>query len=91
MITKSIIFVAALCIGTGVSAQPMKTGRIVATSPRSTMKTHHVVLENIIGRVQMDALIAQVVSDAPALVARDDARRGGTYAAVGSVAARSQS
>lgn len=59
MLIKFIAIAAALSISAGAAAQPLKSGHQVSTS---AAKARHAVLDNIISRVQMDALIKQVVA-----------------------------
>ncbi|WP_299645645.1 hypothetical protein [Sphingomonas bacterium] len=77
---------AALCAATGASAQSV-TFRTAATQSRPAV-ARSVVLDNIIGRVQLDALIAQIVSSDDVKPAQ---RRELAYAKVNSTRLRSRS
>jgi hypothetical protein len=80
---KYIIAAAALATSTGAIAQSTNTQQPAA-------KPRHAVLENIISRVQMDALISKVVAtDVPVTPAKlTPARRSVVYAASAPVAVR---
>ena len=84
---KYFIAAIALVAATSAAAQSPASGRAAAAP---TAKQHHAVLENIIGRVQMDALITSIVaSDVPVANTKPSpARRTVVYAATAPVALR---
>lgn len=66
MFAKSLTIVAAMCISSVAAAQPPAKANIA--SPARPAAARGAVLDNIIGRVQMDALINTIVAsdnDAP--------------------------
>ena len=87
---KYLFVAAAICTSAGVSAQsPASHGRAAMTAPAAAT-AQHAVLDNIIGRVQMDALISTIVSsDVPPATAKPvSLRRNANYASVASRADR---
>jgi len=78
--TKYFVIAAALFVSTGASAQSPGAGGHGAPN-RPAASAHHAVLDNIIGRVQMDALIGTLVdTDAvtPTVLASDAVASGNT-------------
>jgi len=84
---KYVIAAIALVAATSAAAEAPTTRHAVA-SPAA--KSRHAVLENIISRVQMDALITRIVAtDTPVTTAKPSlARRTVVYAASAPVAMR---
>lgn len=92
--TKYSAIAAALLVSTNVSAQPLNARSHPAASVRSVALPHGAVLDNIIGRVQMDALIDTIVATggpAPSAVNPGAMHRGLAYAAVDAAKVRSRS
>ena len=80
---KYFIAAIALVAATSAAAQSPTTRQ-----PAAAAKTRHAVLENIISRVQMDALITKIVATDVPVTAPSPARRTVVYAAAAPVAMR---
>ena len=103
MMTKYIAIAAALLSSAAASARPLEATHHVAAS-RSAAAGRHAALDEIMGRVQMDALIGTIVDTnavAPARLASDAVASGDTklvrqhrgvvYASAASTTLRSRS
>lgn len=78
--TKYFAIAAALLVSTGASAQSLDA-RHHGAAVRPAVAARHAVLDNIIGRVQMDALISTLVETeivAPTRLAADAVASGNT-------------
>ena len=89
MKAKYFIAAAALFASSGVSAKPLDTIGRAAAPVRMAAASRHAVLDNIIGRVQMDALIGTIVASDVAKPSR--APRAVAYAAVNTAKLRDRS
>jgi len=84
MITKFIAVAVGICISAGATAQPPRTQpkiQRVAATPAPSAAARGAVIDNIIGRVQMDALIDTIVSSDSA-TATAERRSTTTYATI---------
>lgn len=87
MFTKCVFIAASVCLSTAATALPTKPRAIAAVETRVAPSNIR-VLENIIERVQVDALIDQIVSSKDVLQARN---RGVSYASIAPTKSRNRS
>ena len=87
MIVKCFAIAAAVFFSTGAAAKPL-TSRAGAVAQTRTVAARTFALEKIIGQVQLDALIDQIVSSDEIAATT---RRGVAYANIGSTRLRNRS